>query len=67
MTNMDPPDRMESIASGVEQFGSLIPTASDALAEAERRGQAEASGSAPTHDPLGERIVRRLSALLGRR
>jgi hypothetical protein len=66
MAEMDPSDRMESIASGVEQFGSLIPTATDALAESERRAQAEADGIEPSRQPLTRRVTGKLAAFLGR-
>jgi hypothetical protein len=61
MTDMEPGDRMESIASGVEPFS--LGSAADALAEAERRAQAEAAGAEPARQPLSKRL---LKLLLGR-
>jgi hypothetical protein len=63
MSEMEPEERLESVASGVEPI-ELDAAAS--LADAERRAQAEAAKAEPVPEHFSERLQRQVRKILGR-
>ncbi len=63
MNDEESRERIESSASGLEPISM---DATDALAQAEKRAQAEAARGEPPREPLHKRVTRELRKLIGR-